>query len=226
MEAYRTIEGRAEGEYEDRKSRFIGIVEPATTEQEALDFLARVRAEHPMARHHVYAYILRAGNRVRYSDDGEPKRTAGIPVLEVLQHAGVSDVACAVVRYFGGTLLGTGGLVRAYTKAPQLALAHAHVVELAPCRDVMVAVPYALYDQVAHRLAEERRTVVDTVYADDVTVQVRVLANEAERFAAQLTDFTNGRAEILIGDEQMAYVDAGEHAGAPAPQGDAGQKDS
>ena len=120
MAAYRTIASPATVEIVEKKSRFIGQIAPAQAEEEALAFLEAVRAEHRMARHNVYAYVLRSG-RVRYSDDGEPGGTAGMPTLEAVQHADLVDVAVVVTRYFGGTLLGTGGLVRAYAAATRAA---------------------------------------------------------------------------------------------------------
>ena len=114
MAAYKTIAARAEAEIVEKKSRFIGQIAPVATEEEALAFIAEVKAAHRMARHNVYAYVLRGG-RVRYTDDGEPAKTAGMPTLQAIQHAGLEDVAVVVTRYFGGILLGTGGLVRAYT---------------------------------------------------------------------------------------------------------------
>ncbi len=115
MEDYRTIRGTAIGEYEEKKSRFIAQLAFADSEEKAVAFLEQVRAANRTARHNVYAYRLREGNRERYSDDGEPAKTAGTPALEVLQHSGLTDLIVVVTRYFGGVLLGTGGLVRAYT---------------------------------------------------------------------------------------------------------------
>ena len=146
MEPYKTIDGTAQAEYEEKKSRFIGQVAHVETEEEAVAFLDGVRSANPMARHNVYAYVLREGNRTRYSDDGEPPRTSGLPTLSVIEHAGLKDVICVTTRYFGGTLLGTGGLVRAYTKAAQDAFAAARLVEFAECVDIMVSVSYAHYE--------------------------------------------------------------------------------
>ena len=115
MEDYRTIRGTATGEYEEKKSRFIAQLSFADSEEKAVAFLEQVRAANRTARHNVYAYRLREGNRERYSDDGEPAKTAGTPALEVLQHSGLTDLVVVITRYFGGVLLGTGGLVRAYT---------------------------------------------------------------------------------------------------------------
>ena len=120
MEDYRTIRGTATGEYEEKKSRFIAQLSFADSEEKAVAFLEQVRAANRTARHNVYAYRLREGNRERYSDDGEPAKTAGTPALEVLQHSGLTDLIVVITRYFGGVLLGTGGLVRAYLHRPRV----------------------------------------------------------------------------------------------------------
>lgn len=200
MESYRTIQGEAQAEYEEKKSRFIGQVAHVETEEEAVAFLNGVRAAHPQARHNVYAYELRAGNRVRYSDDGEPARTSGLPTLEVIQHAGLKDVICVTTRYFGGTLLGTGGLVRAYTKAAQDAFTAAQVVTFAECVDLTISVDYPLYDQLNHWLGEQGIQVLDTDFAGDVAVEVRVLAAEADAVQAAVIELTHAAAEILASD--------------------------
>ena len=210
MESYKTIEGSAQAEYEEKKSRFIGQVAHVETEDEAISFLDAVRTANPMARHNVYAYVLRANNRVRYSDDGEPARTSGLPTLSVIEHAELKDVICVTTRYFGGTLLGTGGLVRAYTKAAQDAFAAARVVTFASCRDIVVSIDYPLYDQVSHWLESQGVQVVDTTFAADVTVEIRVLASEAEGVAAALTELTRGSAVLLVGDESFQPLAARE----------------
>ena len=157
MAAYKTIAACAEAEIVEKKSRFIGQIAPVATEEEALAFIAEVKAAHRMARHNVYAYVLRGG-RVRYTDDGEPAKTAGMPTLEAIQHAGLEDVAVVVTRYFGGILLGTGGLVRAYTAAAKDALLDAGVNEMRQWASLRVTCPYSLYDRV--RLEAEKRGAV------------------------------------------------------------------
>ena len=124
MEDYRTIDGRAIAEVEEKHSRFIALAAFADSEEKALAVLEEVRAANRTARHNVYAYVLREGARVRYSDDGEPAKTAGLPVLEAIRHAGLTDCIVVVTRYFGGILLGTGGLVRAYTESASATPAH------------------------------------------------------------------------------------------------------
>ena len=197
MDSYKTIEGSAQAEYEEKKSRFIGQVAHVETEEEAVAFLDGIRAANPQARHNVYAYVLRANNRTRYSDDGEPPRTSGLPTLEVIEHAGLKDVICVTTRYFGGTLLGTGGLVRAYTKAAQDAFAAARQVTFAECVDITVSVSYPLYDQLSHWLADQGVQVLSTDFGGDVAVEIRVRAEEAEATQVAITEITHAQAEML-----------------------------
>ena len=147
MEDYRTIRGTAIGEYEEKKSRFIAQLSFADSEEKAVAFLEQVRAANRTARHNVYAYRLREGSRERYSDDGEPAKTAGTPALEVLQHSGLTDLIVVITRYFGGVLRGTGGLVRAYTTATSRALEAAEVVTVRSVVALDVTVDYGLYER-------------------------------------------------------------------------------
>lgn len=199
MESYKTIEGTAQAEYEEKKSRFIGQVAHVQTEEDAVAFLNGIRAANPQARHNVYAYVLRENNRTRYSDDGEPPRTSGLPTLDVIEHAGLKDVICVTTRYFGGTLLGTGGLVRAYTKAAQDAFAAARQVTYAECVDIAISVDYPLYDQLNHWLAGRGVQVLSCDFAGDVVVEVRVLASQAEAMQVAVSELTNGQADLLVG---------------------------
>lgn len=207
MDSYQTIIDSSTGEYEEKKSRFIAYLAHVESEDEALSFIDGIKAQHPMARHHVYAYRLRADNRVRYSDDGEPQKTAGLPTLSVLEHAELVDVACVVVRYFGGTLLGTGGLVRAYTKATQNAVLLARRATFAPCCDVIVGIDYPLYEKLSYQLRARGIPVVDAAFAQDVTVTVRVLAQQADEVCQLVDECCQGRADIIVDDERLRLIE-------------------
>lgn len=200
MRGYITIEGQATAEIEEKKSRFIGHVRHVETEDDALAMIEEVRSEHRMARHNVYAYVLRdegSSERVRYTDDGEPQKTAGLPTLEAIRHASLTDVCLVTTRYFGGTLLGTGGLVRAYTQAAQAAIEAAQVVEVSRCVDVSVTLPYPLYD-LATRIANDcGAKAMDTQFTDQVLLRLRMLEGTQEPLLAKL-------AEILKGSEGVA----------------------
>ncbi len=204
MTSYATIRDRATAEIVEKKSRFIANLAHVETEEEALAFLDEIRAEHRMARHNVYAYVLRANGRVRYSDDGEPQKTAGLPSLEALQHAELTDVAVVVTRYFGGTLLGTGGLVRAYTQAVQAAIEAAQVVRVSRCVNVSVTMPYALYEQ-AVRIAEQcGARVLDTAFTDCVELRLLMLDGSQEPLILAMTELLRGADGIVVGEPEDA----------------------
>lgn len=201
--SYRTVSGRATAEIVEKKSRFIGHIAHVETEEEALAFLDEIRAAHRMARHNVYAYVLRAGGgapRVRYSDDGEPAKTAGMPTLEAVQHAALVDVAVVVTRYFGGVLLGTGGLVRAYTQATQAAIESAQIAVISRCVEVVAEVPYALYEQV-RRIAEASGAhIEDASFAAGVLLAMRMLDGTQEPLLQALRELTRGQGEAVVSE--------------------------
>ncbi|WP_165172234.1 YigZ family protein [Adlercreutzia sp. ZJ242] len=203
--SFRTVEGRATAEIVEKKSHFIGQIAHVETEEEALAFLTEIRAQHRMARHNVYAYVLRgqgaeggATGRVRYSDDGEPAKTAGMPTLEAIQHAGLADVAVVVTRYFGGILLGTGGLVRAYTAATQAAIEAARVVVVSQCVEVVAEVPYALYEQTVRLAEASGARVMGADFGAEVLVTLRLLDGTQDPLVAALTELTRGQSELLV----------------------------
>lgn len=205
MTSYTTIAGRATAEIEEKKSRFIASLAHVETEEEALAFLEEIRAANRMARHNVYAYMLRAGGagaqgRVRYSDDGEPQKTAGLPTLEVIQHAGLTDVIVVVTRYFGGVLLGTGGLVRAYTQATQAGIEAARLVVVSRCVDIEIRVAYGKYDQLMRIAADCGAKVLDTVYDDAVTVRLRMLDGTQDPLLLKVTELERGQQNVRISD--------------------------
>ena len=168
MEDYRTVRGTAIGEYEEKKSRFIAQLSFADSEEKAVAFLEQVRAANRTARHNVYAYRLREGNRERYSDDGEPAKTAGTPVLETIGHAGVADVIVVVTRYFGGILLGSGGLIRAYSTGASIAVKAAQGADIVPCQRYLVTLEYPQLARFQQLLAGVDGVQSDETYAADI----------------------------------------------------------
>ncbi len=203
MDSFKTIHNKATGEYEEKKSRFIAQLTHVETEDEALAFLSEIRAAHPLARHNVYAYILNASNRVRYSDDGEPSKTSGIPTLQVLEHAQTKDIICVTTRYFGGTLLGTGGLVRAYTKAAQTALENAQLVTIQKCSDLSVLISYHLNDTMRHLFKENNIQIVDTCYSDMIEIIIRIPSEEREKIEKKVVNHSNGAAVVTFLSEGL-----------------------
>lgn len=205
MESYATVKGRAVAEIEEKKSRFIASVAHVETEEEALAFLEEIRAANRMARHNVYAYVLRSadgqgtgGERVRYSDDGEPQKTAGLPTLEVIRHAGLTDIVVVVTRYFGGVLLGTGGLVRAYTQATQAGIAAAEHVSVSRCVDVELLLPYSSYEQVKRLALEHGAKLVDERFTDEVALVARLLDGSQDAFLKNLSELMHGKERAAV----------------------------
>ena len=192
MEDYTTIQGTATAEIEEKRSRFIANASFVDNEQAALDFLANIRAQHRTARHNVYAYVLREGNRVRYSDDGEPAKTAGLPVLEAIQHSGITDCIIVVTRYFGGTLLGTGGLVRAYTASATAALQQAKIVTVRSCVSVEITVDYSLYERAVLFFQGAGAQLEEPVFSDKVALKGILPAGEEAPLAIALQELTRG----------------------------------
>lgn len=192
MEYYTTIQGTATAEIEEKRSRFIANASFVDNEQAALDFLANIRAQHRTARHNVYAYVLREGNRVRYSDDGEPAKTAGLPVLEAIQHSGITDCIIVVTRYFGGTLLGTGGLVRAYTASATAALQQAKIVTVRSCVSVEITVDYSLYERAVLLFQGAGARLEEPVFSDKVALKGILPAGEEAPLAIALQELTRG----------------------------------
>lgn len=197
MSDYKTIRGVSTFEYEEKRSRFIGTAAFADTEEKALAILNGVRAANRTARHNVYAYVLQNG-RARYSDDGEPAKTAGTPVLEAIGHAELSDVIVVVTRYFGGILLGTGGLVRAYTAAASGALQKAELVTMRLVVDCSLRVPYALFEQVQRMVAASGAKLQEPVFEDAVTLLWRMPSGEERALCASLSELTRGAASVQV----------------------------
>lgn len=200
MEPYRTIAAVAHAAITEKKSEFIATIAPAASEEEANALLARVKAAHRQARHNVYAYLLRTGARQRYSDDGEPSGTGGLPVLSVLEHAGLSDAVIVVTRYFGGVLLGTGGLVRAYTAAAQAALAAASIVTVTPCVRLNMALPYPQYEPVRRALLEAGADIAEPLFTDEVALSATLPAGRAEALMRVLSEVSAGRVTPSVSE--------------------------
>ena len=195
--SYTTLAGYGTDTYEEKKSVFIGEATAVTTEAEALAFLSSVKAKYPDARHHVYAYLLREGAKNRYSDDHEPQGTAGIPVLDVLRKGGVTDAVIVVTRYFGGTLLGAGGLVRAYTAAAAGAVRAAKTLTYRTYRPFTLAVNYTDYNKLLPELARDGLRVLDTAFAEGVTLSLTIPAEAYEGFVSFVTEALAVRAVVI-----------------------------
>lgn len=200
---YKTVKTEATDEFVEKRSRFIGYVKPVQTEQEAVDFIRSKRSEHWDARHNVYAYSLREGNIKRYSDDGEPSGTAGMPVLDVIVKNGVQDVCVVVTRYFGGVLLGTGGLVRAYSQGAKIALEAGQIVTMQSCAVCALSCSYNQYGKAAALIPECGGAVDDTVFDAEVTLRFHIRPEQLGALNKKLADATAG--EVQAKSDAEAY---------------------
>ncbi len=201
--SYDSIGGYGESRYEEKKSVFLGFAKPVTTEEDAIAFVAGIRKQYPDARHHVYAYVLREDNKSRYTDDGEPSGTAGMPVLDILRKQNLTDCVIVVVRYFGGTLLGTGGLVRAYTIAAKDAIENGGIITWRPLVDMEIRVSYADYQKLSTLLSSVN--VLDTQFENDVCLHLSMPQEMANSFSIELTNRTAGRGKAIVLGERFGF---------------------
>ena len=199
MKEYLVPTGDGEAQFIERRSRFIGHIFLTETEEEALARLKQMREQYWDATHNVYAYIIRDG-ATRFSDDGEPGGTSGQPTLAVLQGAGLTDVCCVTTRYFGGTLLGSGGLVRAYSAAARAALREAGTAVMRPWRRGSFACSYARYERLRRLLEERGARVEETLFGAEVEIVFSAPETQSESFVTLLRDATAGEAEVRLGE--------------------------
>ena len=205
MDSYTTIKQRSYFEYEDRKSVFIGEAMPVSSEAEALEFIQSVKKKYPDARHHVYAYVLRDNYIMRFTDDNEPQGTAGMPVLDAIRKNGCTDTVIVVTRYFGGTLLGTGGLVRAYSAAAIGALRAAGIIRYDIYTELNVTLTYSDYSKVTSLIDGADFRASDVMYLDNVVVSGKIISSLLDAFKASLTEMTSGRAKVEILGEKFDF---------------------
>ena len=203
---YKTVLENASDEFVEKRSRFIGYCKPVKTEQEAIDFINEKRSEHWNATHNVYAYSLREGNIKRYSDDGEPSGTAGMPVLDVIVKNEIFDVVVVVTRYFGGVLLGTGGLVRAYSHGSKIAVEAAKPVIMQNCLVCEARCAYNQYGKGSSLIIGVGAAVDDTVYESDVLVKFHIKPDLLGTLNKKLADATSGEVTVEQKDEQYFAV--------------------
>lgn len=192
MQEYKTVEKEASDFFIEKKSKFIGYAKPVKTQDDALEFISEIKSKHWDATHNVYAYVLRENNIQRYSDDGEPSGTAGVPVLDVMLKESLVDVCVVATRYFGGTLLGAGGLVRAYSHTSKIALEAAGIITMAQCSVMSAEVDYSFYDRLNILLSDFSAVILDTSFSDKVYVEFSVKENIADLLNAKLIDVSNG----------------------------------
>ncbi len=201
LKPYSTIHAMAEDEFVERRSRFIGSVAPVTTEQEAVEFHRSIRDKYKGANHHVFAFLLREG-RSRFSDDGEPSGTAGKPMLDVIAGSGLCDIAVVVTRYFGGVLLGTGGLTHAYSKGASVAIAAATPRHLHPATPMKLCCDYSFYGKLCHIMPQYDIVVEQSDFAADITLDLWCKTELVTKFCGEITEHSGGKLFPECGQEE------------------------
>lgn len=206
MNEYKTVEFENSDEFVEKRSRFIGHVKPVKTQQEAVSFIHLVKSKYWDATHNVYAYVLRENNICRSSDDGEPSGTAGVPVLDVLLKENLVDVCVVVTRYFGGTLLGAGGLVRAYSHGSKIAVDSGHIITMATCKILSVSVDYSFYDRMNLLLENAGASIIDSEFTDAVKIKFSLKSDLVNILSEKLTEMSNGKYRLEELGEEFAKV--------------------
>lgn len=194
---YKTVLYEAHDEFIERRSKFIGYVKPVATEEEAIEFINAIKAKHWDATHNVYAYCLRNGQQKRYSDDGEPQGTAGVPTLDVILKSGITDVVVVVTRYFGGILLGAGGLVRAYSHGARIAIDAGNVATMRKCAQAELVCSYNQYGRINSLIPSMGGVIDDTQFTDNVKIKLHIAQRDIGALNKQLAEFTCGEIQAL-----------------------------
>ncbi|MBS4960486.1 MAG: YigZ family protein [Clostridiales bacterium] len=204
LEFYKTILKEGQAEFVEKKSRFIATVCPVQSEEEARKFIDLMKKKYWDATHNVFAYQIGERNELqRFSDDGEPQGTAGLPVLDVLRGQDIKNVVIVVTRYFGGTLLGTGGLVRAYGRCAKLGLESAGIIEIGLYHKFSIRCDYSLSGKIQYEIARKNYILEKTNYTNEVEFLVYVLDKISKGFMTDMTEISNGQA--LITEEEQRY---------------------
>ncbi len=203
MKSYKTVCAAATAEFEEKRSRFIGQIFPVSSEAEASEIIVQIKKKHYDARHNCSAYILKNGFE-KYSDDGEPQGTAGKPILEVIRKNGLSDVLIVVTRYFGGILLGAGGLTRAYSHSAAEAVNACVIKEMAPHSLCEIKCPYADYSSVKRLIDALDGKESDSEFGGEITVRLILSSDKVDTFSARLTEITAGRLILKVNEEIFA----------------------
>lgn len=206
MKEYKTVEFEGCDEFIEKKSRFIGYVKPVKTVEEATEFIAKIKSKHWDATHNVSAYVLRENNIQRSSDDGEPSGTAGVPVLDVLLKENLVDVCVVVTRYFGGTLLGAGGLIRAYSHGSKIAVESGNIITMAPCKIMSCLVDYSFYDRMNILLTEFNANVENSDFADKINITFSLKEDLVEELNSRLIEISNGKYSLKELGERFAKI--------------------
>ena len=205
MTEYKTIRGSASAELVEKRSRFIGYAKPVKTQDEAISFINEIRSKHWDATHNVYAYVIKDEGVSRYSDDNEPQGTAGIPTLDAIRKRGITDCVVVVTRYFGGTLLGAGGLVRAYSASAKAAIDAAGEREMTLCSVCSLCCSYTLYGKLPSMIARRSGSIDSSDFVDEVKLSFHLPVDELAAFNKDLSEESSGKLQAA--ETEKAFFD-------------------
>ena len=203
---YTTIRKEASAEFEEKRSLFIGYALPLNSEEDATEFIEKIKAKHSDATHNVFGYTMKNGIIARYSDDGEPQGTAGMPVLDVIRKSGVDDACVVVTRYFGGTLLGAGGLVRAYSQAAKIALEAAEIVTYEPYTELLIPCSYSDYQKISAELPKYGAIIDDTEFSDSVMLKIAVKSDISTKVSSKISEISAGKSVAQVIGERFDCI--------------------
>lgn len=203
---YFTIKDQACSRFEEKKSVFIGSIKRVYTEADAKKFINVVKEQNPKASHNVYAYVIgEKMNIQRYNEDREPQGTAGIPILEVIKKKVITDVVIVVTRYFGGILLGKGGLAKAYSKSAALSIDEAKIVERVKGSPIDISVDYEVLGKLKYLFEQKSISIENIEYADKVQLSINCILEDVDLLINEIIDVTNGKCELIVGDEEFYF---------------------
>ncbi len=202
MNEYVTVREYGCDEFVEKRSKFIGYCKPVKTQDKAVEFINEIKSKHWDATHNVYAYVLSDGQIMRYSDDGEPQGTAGVPVLDVIKKMGIVDAVVVVTRYFGGIMLGAGGLVRAYSHGASIALAAADPITMQLCHDCELSCTYNQYGKVSALIPECGGVIDDSDFGENVVIFFHIPEDSLKKLNKELADSTSGEVEAVSNDQK------------------------
>lgn len=203
---YITLAGEGQDEIAEKRSRFIGYCRPVESEDEAIAFISEIKSKHYDARHNCHAYVIRKNGVCRYSDDGEPQGTAGMPILNVIQKQGISNCVVVVTRYFGGVLLGTGGLVRAYSEAAAMAIEKAGKAQYKLFKSGVLTCDYTRFGKIPALVSLCGGKTDQAEFSENVSVKVYIPHDREEEFKKSLTEFSNGDLSVEFNEEEFCVV--------------------
>ena len=193
---YKTIKQQSQARFTEKKSKFIGYASPVQTEENAITFIESIKSMHRRAKHNVYAYSIRENNIIRYSDDGEPQGTAGVPVLDMMRKNDITDTVIVVTRYFGGILLGTGGLVRAYSQAAKFALENGLITTMRYFSNLSIVCEYSVFGKISALILNFSGFIDDTAFSDIVSVKCHIPIENVKSLFEKIREATGGNAII------------------------------